>query len=175
MDVRRTREWRKDDMLLSTDPELVPIQDLTAIFALKEFYWAKPMPEAEMRTMLQNSMVFAVYDEAAKTESHKLVGFARCVTDFVTIAYLTDVWVQPSYQGKGVGGWLISCVNEVLEPMPHLRRTLVFTADWKRSVPFYEKWMSVEPLDSTPGKGLALMEKKGKGHPTYGRTGTAYE
>lgn len=66
-------------------------------------------------------------------------------------------------------------MQEVLEDMPHLRRSLLFTGDWERSVPFYERLMGMSVMDSQRGKGLAVMEKKGKGHPTYGREGSSYD
>ena len=93
----------------------------------------------------------------------------------MTFAYLTDVWVDPAYQGKGLGSWLVSCVRELLEAMPDLRRSLLFTGDWERSVPFYEKLLGMKLIEPRKGQGLAVMERKGKGHPNYGYDGTEYD
>lgn len=98
----------------------------------------------------------------------KFIGLARCITDYTTFLYLTDVWVDPAHQGSGLGRWLISTIQEVIESMPHLRRSILFTGDWQRSVPFYEKLMGMSVLDTKPGEGLAIMERKWKGHPDFG-------
>jgi ribosomal protein S18 acetylase RimI-like enzyme len=105
----------------------------------------------------------------------QFVGIARCVTDFTTFLYLTDVWIDPRHQGKGLGKWLVGCVQDVIETMPYLRRSMLFTADWDRSVPFYEKFMDMTLINnSNRGDGLAVMERKGRGHPNFGGKGNAY-
>jgi len=96
------------------------------------------------------------------------IGLARCITDYTTFLYLTDVWVDPAHQGSGLGRWLISTIQEVIESMPYLRRSILFTGDWQRSVPFYEELMGMSVLETTPGEGLAIMERKWKGHPNFG-------
>jgi Acetyltransferase (GNAT) family len=104
------------------------------------------------------------------------LGIARCVTDYTTFVYLTDTYVSPLLQGKGLGTWLVSCVQEVVDSMPHLRRSLLFTGDWERSVPFYEKHMGMTVLESKrskdgkSGKGVAVMMRLGKGSPAYQAT-----
>lgn len=39
-----------------------------------------------------------------------LVGCARVVTDFVSVAYLTDVFILPEHRGRGVGSWMMECL-----------------------------------------------------------------
>lgn len=174
------RSWRKDQFLISTNPAHFPIPTLIEIFDRKDFYWAKPLPAQYIREMLQNSLAFGLYEQldhqhpGNSAPEATLIGIARLVTDFITFAYLTDVWVDPSYQGKGLGSWLVTCVQEVVDEMPHLRRSMLFTADWERSVPFYEKLMGMQLIESRPNKGLAIMEAKGRGHPSYGCQGTGY-
>lgn len=190
----QSRIWRKDGFLICTDPALFPIPLLTEIFNSKAFYWANaPTPEA-MRAMLENSLSFGVYrklvqeEEEVKasnakpssstgattlgtTSSTKLgfVGMARCITDFVTFSYLTDVWVQPGFQGRGLGRWLVSCVGEAMESMPFLRRHILFTSDWDRSVPFYEEILGVSVVEARRGEGVALMSKRGPANPFVGQ------
>ncbi|KAK1452913.1 hypothetical protein CCUS01_01930 [Colletotrichum cuscutae] len=125
-----------------------------------------------------NSLCFGLYDTATSQkessgssgtetkEYHQLIGFARVVTDFVSFAYTTDVWVDPTLQGKGLGRWLVGCVQEVLEPMPYLRKSVLATDSWDKSVPFYEKMMKMSVIGGQPG-GQAIMQMKGKGSPGY--------
>ncbi|KAH7233706.1 hypothetical protein BKA59DRAFT_320459 [Fusarium tricinctum] len=173
----QSRSWKRDQFFISTNPSLFSISRLTDVFNSNDFYWANaPSPEA-FREMIDNSLSFGVYEESQSphtTSESNLVGIARCVTDFVTFAYLTDVWVDPKLQGKGLGSWLIRCVREVLEDMPYLRRTMLLTGDWERSVPFYEKLLDMRSVEPKRGEGLAVMESKGRGHPSFGKPGTGY-
>ncbi|KAL2687893.1 hypothetical protein Neosp_005462 [[Neocosmospora] mangrovei] len=175
----RKQSWRRGSYLISTNSSLIPVKRLIDIFNSDDFYWADALPEAAMKEMLDNSLCFGLYDcyespdETSKTGSpdeteRKIVGIARGVTDYTTFLYLTDVWVDPSYQGKGLGSWLVRCVQEVIESLPHLRRSLLMTGDWERSVPFYEKLMEMELFTCQKGEGLAVMERKGLGHPNFG-------
>lgn len=180
----QSRSWRMGNFLVSTNPDLIPIQDLISIFDSKEFYWAKSLPPDAMQEMVRNSLCFGLYehkqpldasDPSAKKPKATFLGLARCVTDFVTFVYFTDVWVDPRRQGEGLGSWLVRCVQETIESMPDLRRSVLYTADWERSVPFYQKLMGMELVEVEKGKGLAVMERKGRGHPSYGREGTGYD
>lgn len=185
----RSRKWeRRDGYFISTDDSLIPVAELIEVFDRKEFYWAKPMPHDAMREMLRSSLCFGLYGtnhdstasngqhpDSAAPQQNKFVGIARLVTDFTTFAYLTDVWVNPALQGQGLGTWLIKCVQEVLEDMPYLRRSMLFTSDWERSVPFYEKLMDMTILETQIGAGNAIMQCKGKGHPTYGTKADRYD
>ncbi|KAF3045264.1 hypothetical protein E8E11_002098 [Didymella keratinophila] len=173
-----SRTWTRDSYLISTDPSLMPISELNAAFATDLVYWANPLPEYVMRETIDNSLCFGLYDTKApaaanqdangsRTTGSKLVGFARCVTDFTTFSYLTDVYVLPAYQGEGLGRWIVACVGEVHDSMPHLRRRILFTGDWKRSVPFYQSVLGMETLNvgSEGSGGPAIMQKRGPGFP----------
>lgn len=179
----QSRSWTREQFLVSTDPALLPIPTLIDVFDSKEFYWAKTVSPEAMRELTENSLCFGLYERPQAEEFNaptldsdiKLLGFARCVTDFVTFNYLTDVWVDPARQGEGLGSWLVKCIHETIEGMPNVRRSVLYTADWGRSVPFYKKLMGMEVLDIQPGQGLAVMECKGRGHPSYGRDGSGYD
>ncbi|KAI9834058.1 MAG: hypothetical protein M1819_003343 [Sarea resinae] len=58
------------------------------------------------------------------TTTYAQIGLARLVTDHVTFAYLTDVYVLPDYRGRGLARWLLHCVDQVLGRFAALRRTL---------------------------------------------------
>ncbi|KAH7149180.1 hypothetical protein B0J13DRAFT_299597 [Dactylonectria estremocensis] len=178
----RKRAWSKGAYFISTDASLVPVPQLNEMFDSEEFYWGKALPESAMREMLDNSLVFGLYERGveagdATTSSAPVgkpdksaltfLGLARCVTDFTTLLYLTDVWVGPETRGKGLGKWLIKCVQEVVEELSHLRRSMLFTGDWEKSVPFYRELMGMEVAKFRDGEGLAMMERRGPGNPRY--------
>lgn len=168
----RQRVWKRDTHFISTDPSLIPINTLQEAFASPTFYWASPLPDDILRETLQNSICFGLYEgkhigSMEGQQTSPLVGFARGVTDYSTLFYLTDVWVDPGQQGKGLGRWMMQCVQEVIVEMPYLRRSLLLTADWERSVPFYEEILDMEVMKGKQGQGLAIMERIGRGHPYY--------
>ncbi|CAI7621876.1 unnamed protein product [Penicillium viridicatum] len=178
------KTWTKGEYLVSTDTSLIPIQTLNTWYGGEEFYWAKPMPEPALRETIQNSLCFGLYhnpnqsDKSPENDTSnstlEFVGFARCVTDYTTFLFLTDVFVLSSLQGLGLGTWLVTCVQEIIETMPYLRRSLLLTGDWKRSVPFYEKVMDMElmvcnpPVDGKDAVGFAVMQRKSWGAPGFG-------
>ncbi|EWZ85610.1 hypothetical protein FOCG_12598 [Fusarium oxysporum f. sp. radicis-lycopersici 26381] len=174
----QSQSWQKDQFVISTDPNLFPISQLSDIFNSSEFYWTSALSPEAFKEVLHNSLSFGIYDSAQSPSPEspgKLIGLARLVTDFVTFAYLTDVWVDPTYQGKGLGSWLVRCIQETLDEMPDLRRAMLLTGDWERSVPFYERLLGMSLVEPKRGEGLAVMESKGRGHPTYGKTGLGYD
>jgi ribosomal protein S18 acetylase RimI-like enzyme len=79
------------------------------------------------------------------------------ITDNATFAYLTDVYVLPEYQGRGLGRWLIECVAEVFHPtnMPCLRRIMLVTGD-QRMQDFYQKIFGMKVV------GQEVREDMGK-------------
>ncbi len=67
-------------------------------------YWAVGRPMKIVRKSIENSICFGLYD------GEKQVGFARIVTDFATVGWMCDVFILPSYQGNGLGKWLVECI-----------------------------------------------------------------
>ena len=53
---------------------------------------------------IQNSLCFGVFD------GEQQVGFARIVTDYITFAWLCDVFIAKSHRGQGLGKWLVKSV-----------------------------------------------------------------
>jgi len=75
---------------------------------LKQTYWADKRPEEQVRKSMENSRCYGVYAR----EAGKLVGFARVISDFATTYYLCDVIVDSAYQGLGLGGALVSYIED---------------------------------------------------------------
>lgn len=72
---------------------------------MEQTYWAPERSEEDVLTTVRNSISFGAFDE-----EDNLVGFARVVTDFVSIWYLCDVIVDEKHRGQGIGKMLISAV-----------------------------------------------------------------
>lgn len=82
------------------------------------------------------------------------------ITDEVSFAYITDVYVHPSHQGKGLGKWLIECVNEEFSRWPELRRSLLMSN--QEGCKFYAKVIGMEPFEQGKG-GFQLLNRKWSG------------
>jgi GNAT superfamily N-acetyltransferase len=77
------------------------------------------------------------------------VGFARVITDYVVLAFLSDVFVLETHRGNGLGTWLVEVVTGQPE-LQSVRRWLLGTRD---AHGLYRKIGFQEP---EPGR---LMEK----------------
>jgi GNAT superfamily N-acetyltransferase len=105
---------------LDDDPARV---DEDAVYAyLAGSYWAKGRPrETIVRLIRGATRVVGLYDGGRQ------VGFARIVSDGVSVAYLADVYVLDQYQGRGLG---LELVREAVDNGPHAHvRWLLHTAD----------------------------------------------
>ncbi|KAH7314175.1 acetyltransferase [Rhexocercosporidium sp. MPI-PUGE-AT-0058] len=184
----KQRTWIRDNYLITTNPSLISVKDVNAAFATKDMYWATPLPDDAMRAFVENNLCFGVFSIPSSPEDVQtgnedtfkdalpsnatFIGFGRLMTDFITMAYLTDVFIQPTHQGQGLGRWMLSCIQESLESMPYLRGSMLFTGDWKRSVPLYEEMLGMSVLEGKRiegggGEGLASMLKTWKGSPLH--------
>ena len=71
-------------------------------FLSEESYWAAGRPRAvQDRLIDEAARVVGLYD------GERQVGFCRVATDGVSFAYLADVYVLPSYRGRGLGEELV--------------------------------------------------------------------
>jgi GNAT superfamily N-acetyltransferase len=113
-------ETRSQDIAITTDPSRF---DLDVIHGyLARSYWARGIPRDVVARAVEHSLCFGAFDG-----DHQ-VGFARVVTDRATFAYLCDVFVLESHQGRGVGKGLMAAVMAHPE-LQGLRRMALFTRD----------------------------------------------
>lgn len=79
--------------------------DIEFIFNfLTNSYWAKGRTRNEVEKTIEHSLCFGIYI------NHKQIGFARVVTDYITFAYLMDVFVIEEFRGQGYGKQLIEYI-----------------------------------------------------------------
>lgn len=156
------RIWTKGEFTVSTDRSLLSVDSINAAFAQDFMYWTQPFPDDILRQILDQSFCFGVYKPNPTSDNLQQIGFARLVTDTITFAYLTDVYILPEYQGLGLGGWLLDCVDELIRPLPHLRWSMLRTSS-EKSKQSYEKRMDMVVLDcGNTQEGAIMMGRKGK-------------
>jgi GNAT superfamily N-acetyltransferase len=59
----------------------------------------------------QGSLCFGVYDGVQQ------VGYARIISDYATFAYLCDDYILETNRGRGLGKWMMECI----QAHPHLQ------------------------------------------------------
>ncbi len=117
-------ESYRDNYTISTDRNKLDIPSIHK-FLSNETDWANGIPFNTLKTSIDNSLNFGIYNE------NKQIGFARIISDFSTIAYLGDVYILQEYRGKGLSKWLM---NEITghPNLQGLRRWILLTntAEW---------------------------------------------
>lgn len=105
---------------VSTDPGVL---DTSAVFGfLTEAKWWTELTAESLDRALRSSLCFSLL------EGGRQIGLARVITDYVTYAYLCDVYIVEERRRRGLGSWLIRCVLEHPELKP-LKRVALITHD----------------------------------------------
>ncbi|HTZ87902.1 MAG TPA: GNAT family N-acetyltransferase [Solirubrobacteraceae bacterium] len=105
---------------LDDDRERIDVEAVHT-FISTESYWGLGRPrEPVERAVAGSQRVLGLYHEG------KQVGFARAISDGVTLAYLADVYVLSAYRGRGLG---YEMVREMVENSFHDVRWMLNTAD----------------------------------------------
>ena len=113
-------EARRREFLVTTDPEKL---DLEVVYGyLSRAYWCEGIPRHTVERALRHSLCFSLF------EGERQVGLVRVVTDYTTFAYLCDVFVLESHQGRGLGTWMMQCVMQHPD-LQGLRRWHLTTRD----------------------------------------------
>lgn len=114
------REWSRGAYSISTEHERL---DLDVVHAyLRRSYWAPDRTRERVAQSINASLPFGLY------RGEDQVGFARVVTDYVTIAFLADVFVLEEHRGQGLGVWLVDVATGLPE-LQRVRRWLLGTRD----------------------------------------------
>lgn len=138
----------KEDFLITTDKSKLDIAFIYQYLS-QESYWAKGITLEIVKCGIEHALTYGVYDK------DKQVGYAKVVTDFATVAYIGDVFITPSYRGKGLSVWLMETI--IAHPqMQGLRRWVLATRDAHKlyektgfkSLAKPERWMEKHRADA---------------------------
>lgn len=136
----------KDVFRISTDKHELDIDAIHAFLSTKA-YWCLDIPKEIVQRSVDNSLCFGVYD------GEKQVGFARVISDFATIAYLGDVYIEEEYRGKGLSKWLVETIMKHPD-LQGLRRWILLTGDAHE---LYRKFGWTDLAD--PSKWMELHDR----------------
>jgi len=110
----------KGTFTISTDPGKL---DFDVVFGfLAQAKWWTELTSESLERALRHSLCFSL------KECGRQIGFARVITDFVTYAYLCDVYIVEERRGRGLGSWLIHSVLEHPD-LKNLKRVALITHD----------------------------------------------
>ena len=87
---------------------------------LNRAYWVNNRDDETMHRAMLNSLNFAVFESA----THRLAGYARVITDYATMYYLCDVYIDEAFRGMGLGKALVEHIAVHDERLLHLNGTL---------------------------------------------------
>lgn len=91
---------------LDDDPRRVDV-DAVHTFISQQSYWGRGRSRERVEcTITGSARVLGLYHGAEQ------VGFARAISDGVTVGYLADVYVLPAFRGRGLG---LALVREMLD------------------------------------------------------------
>ncbi|KAL7924172.1 hypothetical protein ACQKWADRAFT_22162 [Trichoderma austrokoningii] len=172
----KPRYWYRDNFFLTNDKTYLEPQAINAVFESDLMWWNDPLPEDQMRKMISNCMTMSIYHvpesekqmqkSGAPRRPHgsnvKLVGLARVVTDYVTFAYLTDVFILEEFQRRGLASWMMQGLKELVEEWPNLRGLVLMTHD-QSAAKMYQRELGALDWDQGPSAGLVLLEMPGGG------------
>ncbi|MFY2563275.1 GNAT family N-acetyltransferase [Corallococcus terminator] len=111
----------QDGLVISDDSARIDVDVVHGY--LTRSYWSPGISRALVEKGLRHSLVFGVYGADGAQ-----VGYARVVTDRMSFAYLCDVFILETQQGKGLGKWLMQAVFAHPD-LQGLRRFLLATRD----------------------------------------------
>lgn len=91
-----------DEFTLTDEKDALDMGEIQRL--LSKTYWASERTEEEIEVSVRNSLCYSLY--------HKeyLVGFARIVTDYVSVFWLCDVVVDEDYRGRGLSKRLLDFI-----------------------------------------------------------------
>jgi GNAT superfamily N-acetyltransferase len=113
-------ETRRENFTISTDPARLDVAAIADM--LTRAYWAQGRTPEMIARYVQHSLVFGLYDDSRQ------IGLARVVSDYVTFAWLCDVFIHEDYRGRGLGKWLMQTVHSHPD-LQGLRRWMLATRD----------------------------------------------
>ena len=140
----------------SSSVQVVPAQDVAsdALCALYDSVgWT-----TYTRDPVQLSAAIAGSDSVfIALEGDTLIGLARAISDDATVAYIQDILVRPSHQGRGVGRRLLQAL---LDRYSHVRQKILLTDDRPQQLEFYTSmgFRNTRDLTRTPLNSFVIIE-----------------
>jgi predicted GNAT family N-acyltransferase len=109
----------------------------------QKMWWADNRTQKEMNDIIKNSSFVVGIIDVTKDA---VVGFARILTDYYTLAYIFDVIICESCRGKSLGKFLMNYIVEH-EKLKNVAK--IELACRQEMIPFYQQFDFLEDYDDT--------------------------
>lgn len=126
--VSMSKPINTDDISISTDKSILDFEILNNF--LLSAYWSKNRTVEQIKTAVDNSDCFGLY------LGNRQIGFARVMTDRISLAFLFDVFVLEEFRGHGYGKLLVGHVVNFPE-FKNVKKWMLGTLDAHK---LYEKY-----------------------------------
>jgi hypothetical protein len=90
--------YSKGNYYIYDDRDKIQFDEVKSL--LKQSYWANDRDVETIQISINNSIYFSLF------HNNKQVGFGRVVTDFASVAYISDVIIDSKHRTEGLGKWL---------------------------------------------------------------------
>ncbi|KAG5956259.1 hypothetical protein E4U57_002743 [Claviceps arundinis] len=172
-----THSWCRDNFFLTTEKSVLDPRAVNDVFRSDLMWWNDPLELRQMRKMLDHCLTLALFhvpdseEEMKKNNgkprhlsgpSFRMIGLARIVTDYVTFAYLTDVFIARDFQRRGLASWMMRAVKEIVDEWPNLRGLMLMAQD-QAAAQMYQRTLGAVDFDKGPSAGLVMLEMGGRG------------
>lgn len=97
-------DWGETPFTITDDRSAFSI-DTATTYLSGESYWAQGRSRKTIDTSIENSYLLTLLDE-----TDTMAGMARVITDWATMYYISDLFVLPQYQGRGLGKALVDAI-----------------------------------------------------------------
>jgi len=94
--------YSKGNYCIYDDRDKVQFDEVKSL--LKQSYWANDRDLETILTSINNSICFSLFHNEIQ------VGFGRVVTDFASVAYISDVIIDSKHRSEGLGKWLVDTI-----------------------------------------------------------------
>ena len=112
-------EELRGDYCLTDDKTRADLDYITS--RLNTLYWARERSrEAVRKTLGTSHWLLLFYREEP-------IGFCRLVSDMVTIAWLSDMYVEKAHRGKGLAHWMVETLLDL--PEAKVDKVVLATSD----------------------------------------------
>lgn len=107
--------------LITTDKKKMQVEAIHKWLSEKS-YWVKDIPFDIVKNSFDNSFCIGVLKDG------KQIAYARLITDYTSIAYLADVYVEEEHRGQGISKKMMEILLN-LEWVTKLRKVFLGTLD----------------------------------------------
>lgn len=135
------------EYFISTDKSLMQPEAIHKWLSEKS-YWVQNIPLEVVKKAFDNSFCIAVLKDGVQ------VGYARFVTDYATVAWLGDVYIEEEHRGKGLSKKMMEVLTGI-DWVQKLRKLFLGTLDAHGLYAQYgfepvsepERWMELTRAD----------------------------